>query len=253
MFKIAIVRKPGKSMLKGLTTAELGLPDYENALVQHAEYIKVLKECGLEVMVLEEDEKHPDSTFVEDTALLTRECAIITNPGALSRRGEIIEIKNVLKEYYSNIEEVHEPGTVDAGDIMMVGSHFYIGLSERTNEKGAEQVVEYLEKYGMRGSTVNLEEVLHLKTGVAYLERNNLVACGEFISKEEFQGFNILEIDKDESYAANCIWVNDTVLIPRGFPKAKEMIKSEGYAVKEVDVSEFRKLDGGLSCLSLRF
>ena len=253
MFKIAIVRKPGKSMLKGLTTAELGLPDYENALVQHAEYIKVLKECGLEVMVLEEDEKHPDSTFVEDTALLTRECAIITNPGALSRRGEIIEIKNVLKEYYSYIEEVQEPGTVDAGDIMMVGSHFYIGLSERTNEKGAEQVVEYLEKYGMRGSTVNLEEVLHLKTGVAYLERNNLVACGEFISKEEFQGFNILEIDKDESYAANCIWVNDTVLIPKGFPKAKEMIKSEGYAVKEVDVSEFRKLDGGLSCLSLRF
>ena len=253
MFKIAIVRKPGKSMLKGLTTAELGLPDYENALVQHAEYIKVLKECGLEVMVLEEDEKHPDSTFVEDTALLTRECAIITNPGALSRRGEIIEIKNVLKEYYSNIEEVQEPGTVDAGDIMMVGSHFYIGLSERTNEKGAEQVVEYLEKYGMRGSTVNLEEVLHLKTGVAYLERNNLVACGEFISKEEFQGFNILEIDKDESYAANCIWVNDTVLMPKGFPKSKEMIKSEGYAVKEVDVSEFRKLDGGLSCLSLRF
>jgi len=253
MFKKAIVRKPGKSMLKGLTTAELGRPDYEKALVQHAEYIKVLKECGLEVMVLEEDEKHPDSTFVEDTALLTSECAIITNPGALSRRGEIIEIKKVLKAYYGNIEEVQEPGTVDAGDIMMVGSQFYIGLSERTNEKGAEQVVEYLEKYGMRGLTVNLEDVLHLKTGVSYLERNNLVACGEFISKEEFQGFNILEIDKDESYAANCIWVNDTVLIPKGFPKAKEMIKSEGYAVKEVDVSEFRKLDGGLSCLSLRF
>jgi dimethylargininase len=253
MFKKAIVRKPGKSMLRGLTTAELGLPDYEKALVQHAEYIKVLKECGLEVVVLEEDERYPDSTFVEDTALLTSECAIITNPGALSRRGEIIEIKNVLKEYYSNIEEVKEPGTVDAGDIMMVGSNFYIGLSERTNEKGAEQVVEYLEKYGMRGFAVNLEDVLHLKTGVSYLERNNLVACGEFLSKEEFQGFNILEIDKDESYAANCIWVNDTVLIPKGFPKAKEMIKSEGYAVKEVDVSEFRKLDGGLSCLSLRF
>ncbi len=253
MFKIAIVRKPGKSMLKGLTAAELGLPDYEKALVQHAEYIKVLKECGLEVRVLEADENYPDSTFVEDTALLTKECAIITNPGALSRRGEIIEIKNVLKAYYSNIEEVQEPGTVDAGDIMMVGSHFYIGLSDRTNEKGAEQVVEYLEKYGMRGSTVNLEEVLHLKTGLSYLERNNLVACGEFISKEEFQGFNILEINKDESYAANCIWVNDTVIIPSGYPKAKAMIKSKGYAVKDVDVSEFKKLDGGLSCLSLRF
>ncbi|MGZ2369282.1 dimethylarginine dimethylaminohydrolase family protein [Ancylomarina sp. YFZ004] len=253
MFKKAIVRKPGKSMLKGLTTAELGLPDYEKALVQHAEYVNVLKECGLEVIVLEADKKYPDSTFVEDTALLTSECAIITNPGALSRRGEIVEIKNVLKAYYSNIEEVQEPGRVEAGDIMMVGSHFYIGLSERTNEKGAEQVIEYLEKYGMSGSTVNLEEVLHLKTGLSYLERNNLVACGEFISKEEFQGFNILEIDKDESYAANCIWVNDTVIVPKGFPKAKETIESEGYAVKEVDVSEFRKLDGGLSCLSLRF
>ena len=167
MFKIAIVRKPGKSMLKGLTTAELGLPDYEKALVQHAEYVKVLKECGLEVTVLEGDEKYPDSTFVEDVALLTSECAIITNPGALSRRGEIIEIKNVLKEHYNNIEEIKEPGTVEAGDIMMVGSNFYIGLSERTNEKGAEQVIEYLEKYGMKGSTVSLEEVLHLKTGLA--------------------------------------------------------------------------------------
>jgi len=99
MFKKAIVRKPGKSMLKGLTTAALGLPDYEKALLQHAEYIKALIECGLEVIVLEEDEKYPDSSFVEDTALLTKNCAIITNPGARSRRGEIIEIKNVLKKY----------------------------------------------------------------------------------------------------------------------------------------------------------
>jgi len=253
MFKKAIVRKPGKSMLKGLTTAALGLPDYEKAMLQHAEYIKALQECGLEVIVLEEDEKHPDSTFVEDTALLTTDCAIITNPGAQSRRGEIVEIKNVLKEYYSHIEEVQAPGTVEAGDIMMVGSDFYIGLSERTNEEGAQQVVDYLEKYGMKGYTVSLEEVLHLKTGVAYLEHNNLLACGEFLSKDEFKGFNILEIDKGESYAANCIWVNDTVLIPTGFPKAKEVIKNAGYAIKEIDVSEFRKLDGGLSCLSLRF
>jgi len=253
MFKKAIVRKPGKSMLKGLTSAALGLPDYEKALLQHAEYIKALQECGLEVIVLEEDDQYPDSTFVEDTALLTQDCAIITNPGALSRRGEILEIKNVLKEYYNHIEEVHAPGTVEAGDIMMVGSDFYIGLSERTNEEGAQQVVAYLEKYGMKGFTVRLEEVLHLKTGVAYLEHNNLLACGEFLSKDDFKGFNILEIDKDESYAANCIWVNDTVLIPKGFPKAKEVIMNAGYAVKEIDVSEFRKLDGGLSCLSLRF
>jgi len=253
MFRKAIVRKPGKSMLKGLTTAELGLPDYEKALLQHAEYVKALQECGLEVIVLNADEDYPDSTFVEDTALLSNKCAIITNPGALSRRGEVVEIKKVLKEHYSNIEEVHLPGTVEAGDIMMVGSDFYIGLSERTNKEGARQVIEYLEKYGMRGFTVKLEEVLHLKTGVAYLEQNNLLACGEFLTKEEFKKFNILEIEEEESYAANCIWVNDRVLVPKGYPKAKETIKNAGYEVKEIDVSEFRKLDGGLSCLSLRF
>ena len=92
-----------------------------------------------------------------------------------------------------------------------------------------------------------------MKTGVAYLEGNNLVACGEFVSKGIFQGFNILEVDEQESYAANCIWVNGTVLMPMGYPTAKRTIESAGYEVREVDVSEFRKLDGGLSCLSLRF
>ncbi len=253
MFKRAIVRTPGKSMINGFTTAKLGLPNYEKALAQHAEYIKVLEECGLEVLVLKKDEQYPDSTFVEDVALLTRDCAIITNPGAPLRRGETTEIRKALRDYYINIEEVREPGTVEAGDIMMVGSHFYIGLSERTNASGAQQVIEYLEKYGMSGSVIRLEKVLHLKTGLAYLEQNNLVACGEFLSKEEFQKFNILTIDEDESYAANCIWVNDRVLIPKGYPKTRKTIESAGYLIKEVDVSEFQKLDGGLSCLSLRF
>ena len=253
MFKKAIVRTPGKSMVEGISTAGLGLPDYELALLQHANYIEALKECGLEVTILEADDAYPDSTFVEDVALLTKACAIVTNPGAASRRGEILAIKKVLKDLYENIEEVREPGRVEAGDIMMVGDHFYIGLSERTNQQGAEQVIGYLEKYGMSGSVVSLEEVLHLKTGIAYLEENNLLACGEFLKREEFQKFNILEIDQDESYAANCIWVNSTVLVPKGYPKALKTIESAGYLVKEVDVSEFRKLDGGLSCLSLRF
>ena len=135
----------------------------------------------------------------------------------------------------------------------MVGSHFFIGLSRRTNENGARQVIEYLEKHGMSGSVTRLESVLHLKTGLAYLERNNLVACGEFLSKEEFRRFNILRIAEDESYAANCIWVNDKVVLPKGYPETRKTIEGAGYATIEVDVSEFRKLDGGLSCLSLRF
>jgi len=174
MFKRAIVRTPGESMLSGLTTAKLGLPNYEKALVQHAEYIKVLEECGLKVSILEKNEQYPDSTFVEDVALLTKECAIITKLGTPSRSGETVEIKNELSDYYTNIEKVREPGIVEAGDIMMVGSHFYIGISARTNESGAGQVIEYLEKYGMSGTLVKLDKMLHLKTGVAYLEQNNL-------------------------------------------------------------------------------
>jgi len=105
----------------------------------------------------------------------------------------------------------------------------------------------------MSGSVVSLQKVLHLKTGLAYLENNNLVASGEFLMHDEFRRFNLLPIDEDESYASNCIWVNDHVLIPKGFPKARKTIENAGYSIIEVDVSEFRKLDGGLSCLSLRF
>ena len=173
--------------------------------------------------------------------------------GSSIQKGEINEIRNVLEEYYDDIEQIEEPGTVEAGDIMMIGSHFYIGLSERTNAKGADQLIGFLEKYGKTGSVVKLEKVLHLKTGLAYLENNKLVACGEFLSKEEFQSFDILEIDETESYAANCIWVNNNVILPKGYPKARKTIEKTGYKIIEVDVSEFKKLDGGLSCLSLRF
>ncbi|MTI69271.1 MAG: N(G),N(G)-dimethylarginine dimethylaminohydrolase [Firmicutes bacterium] len=253
MFKNVIVRKPARSMVKGITTANLGKPDYKKALKQHAEYVKALKQCGVNVTLLEEDERYPDSCFVEDTALLTDKCAIITNLGAKSRKGEQIEIQKVLKNFYENIEVIQPPGTIEGGDIMMVGDHFYIGLSDRTNKNGANQMIKFLEKYGYTGSVVALNEVLHLKTGLSYLENNNLLVSGEFIDKEVFKDFNKIEISKEESYAANCIWVNDNVIIPKGFKKAKDAIVKKGYKVIEVDVSEFRKLDGGLSCLSLRF
>ena len=253
MFKKAIVRTPCRSMISGLSTARLGNPDYELALIQHKKYIEALRKCDIEVIMLPPLEAFPDSTFVEDVALFTDNCAIITNPGAKSRKGEITNIGAELKKHYTNIEQISEPGTIEAGDIMMVGSHFYIGLSERTNENGANQMIKFLNRYGKTGSLVSLEKVLHLKTGLAYLENNNLVACGEFLTKKVFQKYHILKIDESESYAANCIWVNDKVIIPMGYPKAKKIIKDAGYEIIEVDVSEFKKLDGGLSCLSLRF
>ena len=253
MFTKAIVRTPCQSMVDGITTAELGKPDYQLALKQHADYVAALKECGLEVVELPADATYPDSTFVEDTALCTPHCAIITNPGADSRKGETESMIPVIEEFYDRVEFIDQPGTVEAGDIMMVGDHYYIGLSKRTNEIGAMQMITFLEKHGMSGSVVAMSEVLHLKTGLGYLEDNNLLACGEFLTKPEFEQFNLMEVDTDEAYAANSLWINDKVLVPKGFPKTKNLIEQAGYQVREVDVSEFQKIDGGLSCLSLRF
>lgn len=252
-FTKAIVKLPCRNLIYGLTESSEGTPDFEFAMQQHSEYIDSLEYCGLYVMVLPEDENFPDSTFVEDVALLIPDCAIIMRPGTPSRRDETVSVKKVVNELYNKIYEIVEPGTIDAGDIMMVGNHFYIGLSERTNEDGAYQVINILNKYGMTGSTVQLHSMLHLKSGVAYLEKNNLVAAGEFIAKPEFRKFNLISVDDDELYAANCVCINDYVLVAKGYPKTKKSIKEAGYNTIELDISEFRKLDGGLSCLSLRF
>lgn len=253
MFTKAIVRTPCRNMINGITSANLGLPEYNKALEQHQNYIYALKNCGLEVIIMEADENYPDSTFIEDTALLTPNCAIIMRPGTPSRRGEIDAVVVLLKDHFDNIESISELGTIEAGDVMMVGQHFYIGISERTNEAGAEQLIGILRKYGMSGSKVHLKKILHLKTGLSYLEHNNLVISGEFLKHDEFKQFNQIKIDPQESYAANCIWVNDTVIIPSGFPNSKSAIEDAGYKTLTVNVSEFQKLDGGLSCLSLRF
>jgi dimethylargininase len=253
MFTKAIVRTPCKAMINGISSANLGRPDYNQALVQHADYVEALKECGLQVTVLPVDENFPDSTFVEDVALMTPHCAIITRPGAPTRTRETESIIPAIREFYTKVEMIKAPGNLEAGDIMMVGEHYYIGLSERTNLAGAQQMIAILERYGMHGSVVEMTEVLHLKTGLGYLENNHLLACGEFLVKPEFQQFNLLEVDPEEAYSANSVWVNDTVLTPKGFPKTRALIESTGYGVRQVDVSEFQKLDGGLSCLSLRF
>jgi len=256
MFKNVIVRKPARSMVEGITSnPELGKPIFEKAQKQHDSYIAALKECGVKVRVLESDEAYPDSCFVEDVAVLTKNCAIITNPGASTRNQETKSMIPVIKDFYSEdkIEYITNPGTLEGGDVMMVGDHFYVGLSARTNKEGIKQFIEILEKHGLTGSEVPLEEVLHLKTGVNYIENNNMLVSGEFIEKEDFKKYNKVIIPENESYAANCIWVNDTVIVPEGYPTVLAKVKEQGYKVITVDTSEFRKLDGGLSCLSLRF
>lgn len=256
MFKNVIVRKPAKSMIDGITSApELGKPDYELAVKQHDAYIEALKQCGVQVTELEALEEYPDACFVEDVAVLTRKCAIITNPGAPSRNGEKAYIVEAIRKFYADeqIAYIESPGTLEGGDVMMVGDHFYVGRSARTNKEGIRQFVEILESFGLSGSEVSLEKVLHLKTGVNYLENNTFLVSGEFIEKEEFEDANLIIIPDDEAYAANCIWVNNKVIVPAGFPMVEKAVRDAGYEVIVTDTSEYRKLDGGLSCLSLRF
>ena len=255
-FNNVIVRKPCKAVCDGITSApELGQPIYEKALAQHEKYIEALKKCGVEVTVLEADERYPDSCFVEDPALITRKCAIITNPGAASRNGEKNEIIGAVRKFFpeDKIEYIKDPGTLEGGDVMMVGDTFYVGLSARTNAEGIRQLGEILNKYGLECVQVPLEKVLHLKTGVNYLENNNMLVSGEFTDKPEFAKYNKIVIPEEEAYAANCIWVNGTVIVPEGYPAVLKAVQDAGYETLVVDTSEFRKIDGGLSCLSLRF
>ncbi len=253
MFKRAIVRKLSKNFQDGITKSNLGKPIYNKALKQHSNYVKVLDNCGLEIIKLNADDRFPDSTFVEDTAIVNEDFAIITNIGTLSRKGEEVEIKQVLEMFYDNIESIKKPGTVDGGDVMKVENCYYIGLSKRTNKEGARQLIEVLKKYGYSYVTIPLTNVLHLKSGVSYIGDNNLIAAGEFIDNLNFIGYNIIKVEENEKYAANSVKINNYVLIPKGFEKLKESILSLGYKIIEIEMSEFRKMDGGLSCLSLRF
>ncbi|MDR2610689.1 MAG: N(G),N(G)-dimethylarginine dimethylaminohydrolase [Clostridiales Family XIII bacterium] len=256
MFKNAIVKRPGKSLSEGITSApELGKPIYELAIKQHDAYIEALKATGVTVTVLEADERYPDSCFVEDTAVITRNCAISTNPGAGTRNGEAQEMLPTLKKFFADedIEYIKAPGTLEGGDVMMVGDHFYVGRSARTNEEGIRQFIEILERRGLSGSEVPLEHVLHLKTGVNYIENDTMLVSGEFVEKPDFARFKKIIIPEDEAYAANCIWMNGKVIVPEGYPVTTERIREAGYEVIITDTSEYKKIDGGLSCLSLRF
>ena len=256
MFKHAIVRRPGDNFADGLTTAELGKPNVPLALSQHEAYCHALESCGVELTQLPVDREHPDSTFVEDTAVLAGQSAVLTRPGAASRLGEVTGIRETIARFYSAIHEVAAPGTLDGGDVCEAGSHFFIGISHRTNEVGAQQLSRWLAAEGYTASMVDIRDVrsiLHLKSGIAYLDKNDLVVMEELAGREEFSGYNLIRVSAEESYACNCVLVNDRVLVPAGFPRLQENLARRGYQPLPLQMSEFRKMDGGLSCLSLRF
>jgi dimethylargininase len=252
MFSEAIVRAVPATLEAGITSANLGKPYYEKAREQHDGYVGALERCGLEVTVLDADERYPDSVFIEDTAVVTDRCAIVANPGAAVRRGEVHEVEEALSGLYESVEHIVSPGTLDGGDVLQVGDHFYIGLTGRTNREGAGQLAAILRGYGFGASFVGVRRFLHLKTGVAYLGGKDLLVAGELVARDEFDGFDEIVIAPEEEYCANCIRVNGHVLMPAGCEKTRVKIAGKGYEVIELEMSEFRKLDGGLSCLSLR-
>lgn len=253
MFTNVIVKTPGKSYVDGLTTSDLGQPIFDTLIKQHEKYVEALEKCGVKVTQQPASEEFPDSTFVEDAAVLTKDFAVITNPGAPSRNEEIIEIEHVLKEFYPAFHRIQSPGTLDGGDVLQADKHFYIGISERTNEEGARQLKGIVEQEGYQATIIPLQEFFHLKTGIAYLGNNQLVVAGEFVDHPAFESYEKIVITEEDEYSANCIRMNDYVIIPSGYKETKRKIEDAGYEVIELDMSEVQKHDGGLSCLSLRF
>ena len=257
MFTKAITKKPCKTLIDGITTAMFGegTPDYELAIKQHDKYVETLKSLGLEVLDLEADERYPDSCFVEDPAVVMAECAIITNPATSSRNGEKYEIVDAIKKFYADdqIFHIEAPGTMEGGDVMLVGKHFYVGQSDRTNAEGFRQFAEIVSRFGYEATAVPVTEGLHLKDFVIYLENGNMLVSQHMNEEPAFAEYTRFVIDPDELYAINGMNINGTVLVPEGFPKTLKIIEDLGYPTILINNSEFAKIDGSLTCLSLRF
>jgi dimethylargininase len=231
----------------------LGRPDFMKAQEQHAAYVSALEKCGLEVLVLDADEDHPDSTFVEDVAVITKECAIMSNPLPPSRKGETRRMSKVLKGFRGEMHTITAPGNLEGGDVLQIDRDFYVGISGRTNEAGAQQLKDILSRHGYNVTFVPVRKVFHLKCAVSYLGDQCIAIAGELVGHEAFQHYKQLVVGDDELYACNSLRVNDFVLTPKGFNRTKDKLLEAGFSLMELDVSEFRKQDGGLTCLSLRF
>jgi dimethylargininase len=252
MYLNAIVRKPGSNFHQGITSAGLGEPSFDLIIQQHSIYIDNIRSLGLDVIMLDPLADCPDGYFVEDTAVITPEIAIITNPGAETRRAEIRSIEGTLSEF-REIAHITAPGTLDGGDVLEVEDQFFIGISSRTNRFGANQLGDILEKQGYGWTPVEVKGGLHLKSFVNYIGENILVATNKYAGLEEFKPYKKIVLEPVESPAANSLWVNCHLLVPYGFPTAAEKLNETGIPIIQVDVSEAQKMDGGLTCMSLRF
>lgn len=252
MFTCAILRTPGPNFADGLTTSNLGTPDYDLLLEQHQAYAETLAHLGLRIEILEALPNFPDAYFVEDVAVITPEVATIARPGALARRGEEEAMAGVLAKHHA-IARIQHPGTLDGGDVLLVGRTLLIGLSNRTNAEGAAQLAGILGSHGYVCATIPVADGLHFKSSVTWVGGNTLLVSESFSKRAELQRYDLIVVEADEEYASNTLLVNGTLITPKGFPKTLRKLKSLGLPVVELDTSEARKMDGGLTCMSLRF
>ncbi|MFC2025932.1 dimethylarginine dimethylaminohydrolase family protein [Chloroflexota bacterium] len=252
MFTHAITRKPGPNYAQGITTSDSVTANFTKALEQHQAYVETLITIGLEVVILDPLPDYPDSYFVEDAAVITQNVAVITRPGAMARRGEASAIAPVLAEYRQTAI-IQAPGTLDGGDVLMVGKHFFIGISDRTNAEGADQLGLILEQHGYTWTGIQVSGGLHLKSGVNSVGGDTLLLTQEFSTLDEFKSFEVIIVDEIESYAANTLWINNYLIMPTGFQKTRHKLEKLNLPIIELEVSEACKMDGGLTCMSLRF
>lgn len=252
-FNSAIVRTPAPSVIHGLRAENRGNPDYEKLKIAHEEYIRTLESLGLDVMVLPELEAFPDSIFVEDPAIVFPEGAVVLRPGAPSRMGETEKIRPVLEDLFDTVLE-NEEGCVDGGDLLVTPAHVMIGLSARTDQTGAENLIQILRTLGYQGRIANTPKgILHFKTACSLLDDETVLVTERMDQSGMFEGFNTIVVPMGEDAAANALRINDTVLVSAQYKRTADLLDSKGFSVKPINTSEIEKIDAGLSCMSLRW
>ncbi len=253
-FTHAIVRKPSHSITKGLRAVDIGTPDLELFNRHHADYVAALASTGAKVTTLEAMEDFPDSVFIEDAALCLSEGAIVMRPGAPSRLGEAAAIAPVLSGFYDEVIAIEGTGFIEGGDVLTTEHEILVGTSARTDSSGTEELRRLAGRWRYEVREVKTPEgVLHFKTDCSLLDEETILSTARLSASDCFDGYRIIHTAEGEEACANAIRFNELVLMPCGFPRTAEILDKAGYNIRTIGNSEAAKLDGGMSCLSLRF
>ena len=253
-FTRAIPRRPASTIADGLRAEDIGNPSLDGMLAAHSSYVEALRSTGAELIELEPLDAFPDAQFVEDTALCLPQGAILMRPGAPSRLGEVAEMAPTIRTCYDDVREIKGPGHVEGGDILVTGQEILVGRSDRTDAAGVAELAEIASEWGhVLREVFTPAGVLHFKTDCSLMDAETILSTRRLDASGCFEGYRVLHVADGEEAAANAIRFNNLVLMASGFPRTAEMLDKAGYEVIQIDNTDCAKLDGGMSCLSLRF